>query len=72
MHTYRHTAALHRRAATTSDTTGSPQWRCTGCQRLLGFIRDGRLHVRLRRGHEYLTSLPATASCSGCGTMNTL
>ena len=45
-------------------------WRCTCCGKLLGQFRDGRLHVRFTRSHEYLVSLPAQATCRGCGTLN--
>ena len=45
-------------------------WRCTCCNKLLGVFRDGRVHLRFSRGHEYLVSLPAQATCRGCGTLN--
>ena len=49
---------------------GATEWRCTRCDKLLGVCRDGRMHLRFARGHEYLVSLPATATCRGCGTLN--
>ena len=48
----------------------SGDWRCTCCGKLLGQFRGDRLHVRFTRGHEYLVSLPAQATCRGCGTLN--
>jgi rubredoxin len=48
------------------------QWRCTDCNRLLGTIQFGRLHVRFTRGHEYIAALPATCTCRRCGTLNRL
>lgn len=53
-----------RMAGTAND------WRCTGCGKLLGIHRDGLMHLSFARGHEYLVSLPATATCRGCGTLN--
>lgn len=46
------------------------EWRCTGCGKLLGIRRDGRLHLRFARGHEYLVGFPVQATCRGCGTLN--
>lgn len=48
----------------------SADWRCTGCGKLLGIRRDGLMHLSFARGHEYLVSYPATATCRGCGTLN--
>ena len=45
-------------------------WRCSHCNRLLGICRDGRMHLRLARGHEYLVGYPVQATCRSCGTMN--
>ena len=53
-----------RMAGTAND------WRCNCCGKLLGVRRDGLIHVSFARGHEYLVSLPATATCRGCGTLN--
>ena len=53
-----------------SASRGSTEWRCVCCGKLLGVCRDGRMHLRFARGHEYLVSLPATATCRGCGTLN--
>ena len=53
-----------RMAGTAND------WRCMGCGKLLGVRRDGVMHLSFARGHEYLVSLPATATCRGCGTLN--
>jgi len=50
-----------------SDVT---PWRCTRCGALLACRRDGRLHVRFARGHEYIVGLPATTRCRFCQTVN--
>jgi hypothetical protein len=47
-------------------------WRCTQCNKLLGVLREGRLHLRFARGHEYLVGFPATSVCRGCSTLNEL
>lgn len=67
-----------RRAANTSWSGGSnprPQssggeWRCTQCDKLLGVDRDGQMHLRFARGHEYFVGFPVVATCRGCGTLN--
>lgn len=46
------------------------EWRCRHCGKLLGVLRDGRLHLRFTRGHEYLVGFPATGVCRGCRTLN--
>jgi hypothetical protein len=48
----------------------SPEWRCTRCDKLLGVCRDGRMHLRFARGHEYLVGFPVQATCRGCGALN--
>ncbi len=48
------------------------EWRCTNCGKLLGLLRDDRLHLRFARGHEYLVGFPATSVCRGCRTLNEL
>jgi hypothetical protein len=48
------------------------EWRCARCKKLLGIHRDGRLHLRFARGHEYLVGFPATSVCRGCRTLNEL
>ena len=48
----------------------NPEWRCTRCDKLLGVCRDGRMHLRFARGHEYLVGFPAQTTCRGCGTHN--
>ncbi|WP_170941186.1 hypothetical protein [Antarctobacter heliothermus] len=32
--------------------------------------RDGRMHLRFARGHEYFVGFPVVATCRGCGTLN--
>ena len=49
--------------------TTEQQWRCERCNKLLGLIRAGRLHIRFARGNEYLVALPATCVCRGCQTL---
>jgi hypothetical protein len=46
------------------------EWRCTRCDKLLGVCRDGRMHLRFARGHEYLVGFPVQATCRGCGSLN--
>ncbi|WP_287014467.1 hypothetical protein [Actibacterium sp.] len=48
----------------------SPEWRCTRCDKLLGVCRDGRMHLRFARGHEYFVGFPVQATCRGCDTLN--
>ncbi len=48
------------------------EWRCPRCGKLLGILRDGRLHLRFARGHEFLVGFPATGVCRGCSTLNEL
>ncbi|WP_235866850.1 hypothetical protein [Salibaculum griseiflavum] len=48
----------------------SPEWRCTRCDKLLGVCRDGRMHLRFARGHEYFVGFPVQATCRGCETLN--
>lgn len=57
-------------AAKTKPTTLSSEWRCTRCDKLLGVCRDGRLHLRFARGHEYLVGFPAQSICRSCSTLN--
>lgn len=51
-------------------TTTNPDWRCTGCGKLLGVRRDSRMHLRFARGHEYFVGFPVVATCRGCDTLN--
>lgn len=57
-------------AAKTKPTTSNSEWRCTRCDKLLGVCRDGRMHLRFARGHEYFVGFPVVATCRGCGTLN--
>ena len=61
-----------RHAQSPASTTAGPQWRCSRCGKLLGVVRDGRLHLLFTRGHEYMVGLPATCICRGCRTLNEL
>jgi hypothetical protein len=45
-------------------------WRCICCGKVLGVCRDGRMHLRFARGHEYLVGFPVQANCRFCGTLN--
>lgn len=66
------------RAAPTSWSRGpnpkppsfSGEWRCTQCDKLLGVCRDGGMHLRFARTHEYFVGFPVVATCRGCGTLN--
>lgn len=55
-----------------TEITMEKEWRCSRCGKLLGVLRDGRLHLRFARGHEYLVGFPATSVCRGCRTLNEL
>ena len=57
-------------AARTKPTTTTAEWRCTRCDKLLGVCRDGRMHLRFGRRHEYFVGFPVVATCLGCGTLN--
>ncbi|TAN63330.1 MAG: hypothetical protein EPN20_09970 [Magnetospirillum sp.] len=57
-------------AANTKPTTSNAEWRCTRCDKLLGVCRDGRMHLRFARGHEYFVGFPVVATCRSCGTLN--
>ncbi len=57
-------------ATTPQPTISNTGWRCTSCNKLLGVRRDGRMHLRFARSHEYLAGFPITATCRGCGTLN--
>lgn len=59
-----------RRAQDRTPRISSNDWRCSRCGALLGIHRDGLMHVSFARGHEYLFSYPATATCRHCGTMS--
>ena len=56
--------------ANTKPTTSDSEWRCTRCAKLLGVCRDGQMHLRFARGHEYFVGFPVVATCRGCGTLN--
>jgi len=45
-------------------------WTCTCCGKMLGRIYGHDLHIRFERRHQYFASLPASATCKGCGTLN--
>lgn len=59
-----------RRAHPATQRHPANDWRCSRCGALLGIHRDGLVHVSFARGHEYLFSYPATATCRRCGTMS--
>jgi hypothetical protein len=46
------------------------EWRCVRCGKLLGLLTGERLHIRYERGNEYFATLPVTATCRRCGTLN--
>lgn len=45
-------------------------WTCSVCRKVLGRILGGDVHLRFNRRHEYVASLPASAICRNCGTLN--
>jgi len=49
-----------------------PAWRCACCGGVLGRKLPGRLEIRFSRGHSYYATLPVTARCRTCKTMNEL
>ena len=53
-----------------TPTASNSDWRCSRCDKLLGVCRDGRMHLRFARAHEYFVSFPVVATCRGCGTLN--
>lgn len=67
-HTPRSTRALRTRPTRAADSAAD--WNCSCCGKLLGIRRDGLMHLSFARGHEYLVSFPATATCRRCGTLN--
>lgn len=70
------TPYLSRRVAIQSHNAGAilsttdREWRCSSCAKLLGVCRDGHMHLRFARGHEYLVGFPVVATCRGCGSLN--
>lgn len=46
------------------------EWRCHQCNKLLGIVEHGQVHLRFSRGHEYIAGLPAVGVCRGCRTLN--
>jgi len=46
------------------------EWRCTQCGKLLGVIKNDRIHIRFARTHEYFVGQPAYCTCRACGTLN--
>jgi len=48
------------------------EWRCEDCGKLLGARKKDRLHIRTRRGPDYLVGFPVTAVCRGCQSLNEL
>lgn len=69
---YSRDAANQSRRTGTSTSSTEPEWRCTSCAKLLGVCRDGQMHLRFARGHEYLVGFPVVATCRGCGSLNTV
>ena len=57
--------------AGTVPSTTEREWRCSSCAKLLGVCRDGQMHLRFARGHEYLVGFPVVATCRGCASLNT-
>jgi len=58
--------------APVDDLNSEREWRCYECGKLLGHLLDGRLRLRLARGHTYLVGFPATTVCRGCRALNEL
>ena len=49
---------------------GARDWRCRCCGRLLGRVRENRLHIKVKGFSEYVASLPCTATCRSCTAIN--
>lgn len=45
-------------------------WRCTGCNALLGKVGATDIHINFGRTPEFLAGLPASAVCPKCRTLN--
>lgn len=56
--------------SSTIDITTIAEWRCTQCGKLLGMTQGNQLHIRVQKSREYIVGYPVTASCHGCGTLN--
>jgi RNase P subunit RPR2 len=65
-------AANQSRHLGTIPPSTEREWRCKSCAKLLGVCRDGQMHLRFARGHEYLVGFPVVATCRGCGSLNTV
>ncbi|MGE8142834.1 hypothetical protein ACQKOE_12735 [Novosphingobium sp. NPDC080210] len=65
-----HRAATQSRHTGTSTSPTEREWRCTSCAKLLGVCREGQMHLRFARGHEYLVGFPVVSTCRGCGSLN--
>lgn len=62
-----HPTHIHR----SSKKTGTPHdWRCTRCAGLLGKRAGDSVLIQFARGHRYRASLPVTAVCRRCSTLN--
>lgn len=49
---------------------GKREWRCMGCDKLLGILEGFRLSIRFARGHQYQAGLPVSCVCRSCRTLN--
>ena len=63
-------AVVYRHMARAANGGGHFDWRCTQCAKLLGVHRDGRMHLRFTRSHEYFVGFPVIATCRSCGALN--
>ena len=50
--------------------TSDEQVRCDNCGKLLGKEKGAQIHI-LRKPIEFFASFPVTATCPGCGRLNT-
>ena len=62
----------HQKPTRTTRRCTPADWRCHRCSRLLGRLEDGVVHLHFARGHQYLVSLPAVATCRACNSLNKL
>ena len=49
----------------------SSEWRCSECDKKLGTIENNRVHIRIRKEHQYIVSLPVVSVCR-CKALNEL
>jgi hypothetical protein len=59
----------NKRERVKRDLRGDFEWRCTGCELVLGVGIQDRLYISYRGG-QYATQLPVEAVCRRCDAYN--